>query len=303
MQSHQNHAEIKQTILALDIGGSFVKSALMDRAGSCRELPATAIDSAGPADKIVAAVAACITAGLRRADDIGGIGISIPGPFNYTRGVSLMKHKFAGIYGVDLVAALCRIVSAVGDIPVKFRHDANSFLAGEMWKGGAQGYARVGGITLGTGIGVACCLDGEFINNELGSPAPEVSIWNAPYHDGIVEDYISSRALVRKCREICPDYDPVGGVKTIAEAAKNGHQDALRIFSEFGADLGQILRPWCERFRPQAIVFGGQIAKAFSLFEISLRKAVDQATSPPELRRCKLGNAAGLYGVAALFLP
>lgn len=55
-------------------------------------------------------------------------------------------------------------------------------------------------------------------------------------------------------------------------------------------------------FRPQVIVFGGQIAKAFSLFEISLRKAVDQAALPAKLIRCKLGNAAGLYGVAELFL-
>jgi len=68
-----------------------------------------------------------------------------------------------------LLPALRRIVPAVGDIPVKFQHDANSFLAGEMWKGGAQGYAGCG-ITLGTGVALPVVSTVNLLTMNLAVP-------------------------------------------------------------------------------------------------------------------------------------
>lgn len=294
-------------ILAIDAGGTFFKSAIISGqgtliAGSFYQEPA------GPGnnkDQVIMAYEKIIRHALGYAlahgVKIDGIGISTPGPFDYKRGTCLMKHKFPCMYEVNVAEAIKTVLPETAGIPVRFRHDANSFLAGEMWCGAAQGFSRAGGVTLGTGIGVACCIDGEFLTNELGSPAPEVSVWNKPYCKGVVEDYVSSRALVEKYREKHPDYAVADGARGIAEAAKLGGHDAMNIYTELGVDLGNVLLPWCDRFKPQTIIFGGQISMAFELFASSLRKILSQAANPPRLAAGKLGAEAALYGVAELF--
>ena len=303
------NSEIKTVILAIDAGGTYLKSALIESSGtmvpaSFRQVEAQAQGTAGD---IVAAYALLITQALELAGRTGfilsGIGIAIPGPFDYRNGISLMKHKFAALYQIKLDEKLRAELPAVSDIPIRFRHDANSFLAGEIWRGAARGYAINGAVTLGTGLGAACCLDGKFINNELGSPAPEVSLWSCLYRDGIVEDYVSSRALVAAYRTQRPNYDPAGGAKGIAEAARQGDSFAADVYADFGTDLGKALQPWSKRFGLEIIVFGGQISRDFHLFAPALRKQLQVAGIQPELAVGSLGADAALYGAAMEFLP
>ena len=294
-------------ILAIDAGGTYFKSAMIGGqgtliAGSFYQEPA---GHGNNKDQVIMAYEKIIRHALGYAlahgVKIDGIGISTPGPFDYQRGICLMKHKFLCLYEVNVAEAISAVLPEIAGIPIHFRHDANSFLAGEMWRGAAQGFDRTAGITLGTGIGVACCIDGEFLTNELGSPAPEVSVWNKPYRAGIVEDYVSSRALAEKYCKKHPGYAVDAGARGIAEAAEQGDCDALKIYAELGADLGNILLSWGERFKPQAIIFGGQISKSFELFVPPLRQILSQIAAPPVLTASQLGADAALYGVAELF--
>ena len=172
MQSHENNAQI---ILSLDVGGSFIKSALIRNGEIIREREKVPSCSGGSAGEIAAA--------LRRAavEKVDAIAVAIPGPFDYHRGVSLMEHKFAAVKGMDLKKFL-------PDVPVKFIHDANAFLLGE-W----NGESRMGAITLGTGIGAAVIVNGELLVNDLGSPAPKASLWNKPFCGMTVEEALDLR--------------------------------------------------------------------------------------------------------------
>lgn len=296
MQSDQNTFEIAGCTLALDVGGSFIKSALVDATGLTLEFLPVPVDAAADGQSIIRAFAEVVRAGMSAAnDEIGAIGIAFPGPFDYARGVSLMTRKFAGINGVELPPALREAVPAIAAVPMRFRHDANAFLSGELWRGAGQGLRRAVGVTLGTGIGVSCSVDGRFINNALGSPAPEVSVWSRPYKGGMVEDVISTKGLVARYRQAHPEYRTVDGVKGIAEAAKEGDSAALQVFVELGADLGAVLLPLCKQARPERIIFGGQIAKDFALFEQSLKVALSGAA---DAVRGQLGNRAALLGAA-----
>jgi len=294
-------------ILAIDAGGTYFKAILFDGQGIpvADSFEQLSVAQASTADEVVQTYAAIIRKAFEYAAASGfgvsGIGVSTPGPFDYQRGIYLMKHKFPFLYGVNLIEALTKVMPELANVPIRFRHDANSFLAGEMRQGAAQGLTRAGGVTLGTGVGVACCIDDVFLTNELGSPAPEVSVWNKPYRDGICEDYVSGRALVKKYQINHPDYPSASGAKGLAEAAKTGDNDAMEVFKELGADLGTILLPWCERFKPQAIIFGGQISRNFELFALSLRQFIDKAECKPKLAASQLMENAAFYGVVSLF--
>lgn len=297
MQSDQNIAEVMRRVLALDIGGSFVKAGLVSATGLTAEFAPVPVDADGDAESIVHTFAGVVRTGLSAAGGhVAGIGIAMPGPFDYARGISLMTRKFGSINGLELTGALREALPEIAEVPVRFRHDANAFLAGEMWLGAARGATRAIGVTLGTGIGVACCLDGAFINNALGSPAPEVSVWSRPYKGGIVEDFISTAGLVARYRRVCPAYAPEGGVKGISEAAKRHEPGAVRLFQELGEDLCAVLLPLCERFFPERIVFGGQIAKDFGLFGPVLQAALVRSGNPQEVVVGRLGTHAALLG-------
>ena len=259
-------------ILALDIGGTFIKSGVFAPDGTLRLLPQIPSRSAGSRDEIISAMRSAVTA-AGRAD---AVGIAIPGPFDYSRGVSFMTHKFGALNGVNLRAELGL------DVPCVFVHDANAFLLGELGFGELRGVARAGAVTLGTGLGAAAAVNGVTADNDLGSPAPEVSLWKQPFHGGIAEDRISTRALVKKY--------PASGAKEIADAARNGDAAALRVWREFGADLAELLSSWIARLDLEKVALGGQIAKSWDLFRAPLE------TLP--VAPARLSDAA-LYGAFA----
>ena len=169
-----------------------------------------------------------------------------------------MTHKFGALNGIDLRAELKLTV------PCVFVHDADAFLLGELGFGILRGVTRAGAVTLGTGLGAAVAVDGATVDNELGSPAPEVSLWKQPFHGGIAEDRISARALLKKY--------PAAGAKEIADAAKRGDAAALHVWREFGEDLAELLTQWSVRWDLEKIALGGQIAGAWELFRAPLEK-------------------------------
>ena len=239
-------------ILALDIGGTFIKSGVFSPDGGLRKLPQVPSRSDGSRAEIVSAMRAAITA----AGNADAVGIAIPGPFDYRNGVSMMTHKFGALNGVDLRAELDL------DVPCVFVHDADAFLLGELGFGELRGTARAGAVTLGTGLGAAAAVNGVPVDNAFGSPAPEVSLWKQPFRGGIAEDFISTRALVKKY--------PAAGAKEIADAARNGDAAALRVWREFGEDLAELLSQWIARWDLEKVALGGQIAKAWALFRAPL---------------------------------
>ena len=261
-------------ILALDVGGTFIKSAVIDRNGTFNELPQVPSCSDSSAAEIIEAFHAAIAA----AGKVDAVGIAIPGPFDYARGISLMEHKFRAIKGLELRNVL-------PELPLRFVHDANAFLLGEVAVGAVRGVVRAAGITLGTGLGAALVVDGKPVCNALGSPAENVSLWSKPFRNGVVEDHISSRALLAKY--------PAPDVKAIADAAKAGDDRALAVWREFGEALNEVLIPWCVMHEIGRIVLGGQIAKDYALFSAPL------AHLP--ITTAQLGTRAALYGMTALW--
>ena len=88
MSGDQNTAEM---ILALDIGGTFIKSAVFQAGKLIRKLPQVSSCSGGSREDIATAVRTAV----RQAGPVGRIAVSIPGPFDYANGIFRMEHKFA----------------------------------------------------------------------------------------------------------------------------------------------------------------------------------------------------------------
>jgi glucokinase len=286
-------------IVSLDIGGSHVTAAVID--SSTRNiLPATRTrietDESAASGVILEAwaQAALEAIATHSTGVVDRIGIAMPAPFDYARGVSLMEHKFAALYGLPVVELLAARFngSALRGAAIVIANDADLFALGEWWAGAGKGRERIIGLTLGTGLGSGFIAHGHIVTSEPAAPAGG-EMWNLPYLDGLAEDYVSGRA-------IATTYARASGctltASEIAHRARAGDAVAGDAFATMADHLTRILEPQIARFRPDCVVVGGNIARAWPLFGPRLQAAL----SPLECVLSARFEDAALLGAAAL---
>ena len=303
-------SEENKCIIAVDMGGTSLKCSLINpthidssisRKCFC-EIP---IDSQGSGPAIIKALVQSIKIVFEKAAPcnlrIIGIGVSTPGPFDYQKGMSLMKHKFRAIYGVNLKKELTRHLELGEEFPIEFIGDSVAFLIGEFHLGAARGCARIIGITLGAGIGSGFMANGRIVSEGKGVP-PGGGIWCLPYRGGIVEDWISQDTIIKR-------YEGLGGSLTqdldvgrLASLAFGGDKTSLQVFEELGSVVGKVLGPIASEFKADCIVFGGGISKSFSLFAKSLKEELQFVPQLKKVVPARLNSLGPLYGVAKKFI-
>ena len=299
--------KIQRYALALDVGGTFLKSALISSKGSILEdsFMKIPIDSKATKGVIIGTFIETMQSNLEIAEkyelEVAGIGIGTPGPFNYDEGISLMKHKFRTIYGLNLKREFMRRLSLEKGFRIRFEVDAWSFLRGEAWLGAAQGYDRTVGVTLGTGLGSAFMANNQIVMKGPGVP-PHAWIGGLPNNNGIVEDKISQRGILARYKELSEN--KISENLTVREIAlrgkKNNERQSLQVFEELGSNLSQVLKPVLSSFNAQCLVLGGQISKSFSLFESQLKNNLQSIPSLIEISQAQLIDRSALYGATKL---
>lgn len=287
--------------LIIDAGGTSLKSAVLDPEGevfpdSVFSVPSV---SEGTREEILQAFGKTLSKGLKYIDQEkmqpGGIGIAFPGPFDIKKAMSLMKHKFQSIYGVDLKEYFYRSDLIPRNVPVRFMHDANAVLAGELWKGNAQGYLNAAVVTLGTGLGFAISENGKVLCNELGGPF--LSIFKLPYQDGILEDYTAKRGFLKIYGELSSQKDPNGvKVSDIGRWADQGDYPATETFRKVGKILAETLRYILIKRKIECLLFSGHISRSFHHMETALKEGLKDIPSLKLISTVKSIDYAALWG-------
>lgn len=247
-------------MIALDIGGAKVKYGIFDESLSsfCQF---DVSDTAGR-EAIVESIVAFL-----KNNPTDHIGISVPGPFDYENGISLIKHKLTSLYGVNLRKIL---KNEFPGTKLFFIHDAHSFALGVMEENKNFNAGNFSCIMLGTGIG--------YINVEKGVPklndsgTPQNPLWNMSFKDGIAEDYVSTRALLKAAKEKGFCFD---NVKSMADEARNGNKELLGIFKSFGETLGECTEIKRKEHCFGSVAIGGQISKSFDLLKPGFEKVTN----------------------------
>lgn len=181
-----------------------------------------------------------------------------------------MQHKYTAICGVPL-RPWFEVV--LGNVQVLFLHDSAAFILGEV--GEDYPCCRVAGVMIGTGLGFALMIDGKPCVTAKGTPL--ISVWNAPYRDGIAEDYISARAIVRAYNGRAEK--PLESAKEIGLLAERDDALAGQTYEEMGRDLGSAVRQILIENEIEMLLIGGQIARSFSVFGDALREALGKIPS------------------------
>ncbi len=239
--------------LMLDIGGTFVKRAYSNT-GEYSLLPPCPIDQGADCDTLIQSIVDIV--GENEACDVT---VCMPGPVDYQHGVFMMKHKFASLYGINVKE---RLESLFPKTRFLFLHDVMAFLLGEAEQGKLRDIGCGASVMLGTGIGFCLCKNGKGQLNQYLRPAH--SLWNVPYRDSIVEEYISARGIMKRYSERAGKQE---NVYTICMMARNGDTIAQDTMEETGIMLGEVLQKHLQGYDVEKIVFGGQISKSLDVME------------------------------------
>lgn len=293
----------KKYAIGADVGGSHISAMLIDleeKKAIGSSLVECAINNKGSAQEIIGRWSQTIAQVAAEVDaqSLLGIGFAMPGPFDYARGISLIKgvDKYENIYGTNIGRAIREELSWSDSIPFRYINDATAFAVGECWLGEAAAFERVVAITLGTGFGSSFIRGGVPVIE--GDNIPTMGyFYDLPYGNSIADDYFATRWFVKEWAQRTGEQ--IKGVKELVEKAESDPR-AKALFSDFGTALGDFIAPHLSLFAADCLVLGGNISGASSLFERSLQEALKNKGVHLPANVSKLGELAAMGGAARL---
>lgn len=288
-------ADATPTAVGIDIGGTRVKSVLIDRDGSV--LRDDERDSVEGAEALLALVESVLD--VLDVDAGLPIGISCPGVAQKDhRAIACMPGRMAGLEGLVFGETLGREVFVL--------NDAHAATIGEALLGAAAGRQNVVMLTLGTGVGGGVMINGRLYTGSYGraghfghmtvDASGQPDICNTP---GSIEDAIGNHKIAKR------SHDRFTTTRALLAAVAEGDAEAIKVWHASVDRLAATLASLINAFDPEAIVIGGGIAAAGpQLFE-PLARAMDRMEWRPlgeavPILPATLGIQAGALG-AALF--
>ncbi|WP_086348302.1 ROK family protein [Candidatus Enterococcus clewellii] len=281
---------MKKISICLDVGGTYIKGALFsnefkDKYTEIHYYPARSDETKAMILENFDTIFTNLLFEYSESEWIvDTIAIAFPGPFDYEKGISLIKGlgKFNQLYGINLLAELKKIQmkkenEQIRHAAIFFKNDAEAFAFGE------NHYSKVNRgayFTIGTGLGSTFIDQQKIVAGARGIPESGM-IYDQPFKESIIDDYASARGL----EKIIDVYylDALSGAE-LYKQAKEGAETARTVFQFFGEYLGQAIKPYISSCKPDEITFGGQISKSFTYFEGGLRKALGKQEQQITLR-------------------
>ncbi|WP_347219830.1 ROK family protein [Chryseobacterium sp.] len=281
-----------QNILGIDIGGSHITLAQVDP--EKREIITSTyvrehVNSFDNKETIFSAWTSAIEKAAHDLvkDDLL-IGIAMPGPFDYENGISLMQQgKFIDIFKINIKEELAQRLS-ISPKQIHFVNDAAAFMEGEVFGGCVQGFQKIFGITLGTGLGTT------FYNGEM---ATDEDLWDSPFKESIFEDYLATRWFVKRYAELTGEQ--ISGTKDLLDKPLEIQK---QIFGEYADTFSEFVVQHVNHYKPEVLVIGGNIAKAYPHFEQKFIQNLTKDSINLQVRISGIFEDAAILGAASYAL-
>ena len=292
--------------IGIDIGGTKTVVAAVDGSGRVRARAGFATDSQRGFSNCLAELMENIRRVLTEAnwapEAFSGIGIGCTGPVNPPRGTIHNPYTLPGWDGADIVTPLREAFR----VPTRLENDADVAALGEFRFGAGRGATPLVMVTLGTGVGGAILVNGQFYRGvngehpELGHipVQPDGSKCYCGTH-GCWESLASGTAIAAAGKPF--GFADSRAVFAAAPAAANAAAIVQRAVSATATAAWTLLHT----ILPRRIILGGGVGEEhFDVFATAVRQQISLATQIPknnvEIVKAELGNEAGVIGAACL---
>ncbi|MEH7097695.1 ROK family protein [Neobacillus vireti] len=284
--------------LVIDIGGTFIKYALMNQAGDIIEKrkKRTPTTNLSKFKEVIFSI-------IEEHDlkELKGIAFSCPGTIDVKKGTIYHGGLLPFLHEVPLV----KIIKERYEIDVTIENDAKCAALAELWLGSVKEAKDSVVLVLGSGVGGGIIIGGK-LHRGFHLSAGEVSYVmnevNAQSREGkFVGSECSAVQMVARIADVKQLNEPANG-EAVFEFIKGYDKEANAIFDEYCIQLGTLILNLQYILDPEIIAIGGGISAQPILMERiewainELKKKNPVHTAIPEVVICKFRNDANLYG-------
>lgn len=300
-------------VLALDIGGTKLAAAVVDRGGRVSAAARVPTPHGRRLDgetlwKTVVALLERFTSGVG-ATSFAGVGVGCGGPMTWPSGhVSPLNIPAWRDFPLR-----DRLHEMFPDVPVRVHNDAVCVAVGEHWRGAGRGNANVLGMVVSTGVGGGLVLGGRLVDGYSGNAGHIGHVVVDPEGPkcecggrGCLEAIARGPALATWARENGWRH-PRGTARELTDDAARGHPVAVAALRRAGEALGVAIASATHLCDVEVVAVGGGLSQAGPLLFDPLEEAFRRHARMEWARAVRvvaaaLGQEAGLVGAAALVL-
>lgn len=296
-------------LYGFDIGGSKIAFSVFDQTLNClfEKQIATPDDYA----TLLEHIAQMVNLADKKFACVGQVGIGVPGAINAEKR-SISCANVAALKGRPLIDDLAVRLGR----EVNVENDANCFLLSEYFGGSAEGCAIVLGVTLGTGVGGAICINGEILHGknafagEIGHyPIPATLLKKQPDLPEFVcgcgrqmclETYVSGTGLTNLYQHYG---QTVLSGHEIVEKFHGGDAIAKKVMTLYFDILAAGIGTAMLVLDADAIIFGGGVSNVDCLLEQFTQRLpahLLHTVQLPLVAHAKFGSEGGVRGAALL---
>jgi len=293
--------------VGIDLGGTYIKSAIVDSKGKIHKYFKTDTFSEVSPKKVLSQMEICVNTlldGFKK--NISGIGIGAPGIV--TNGVMKYPPNFKGWKEVDLAKHFSKKykLECIAD------NDANCAGLAELKFGHGSKYSNFIFLTLGTGVGGAMIINGKIYRGEQNG-AGEFGMMTINYNGpeclggnrGSVEAHLGRVYFLSHHRNDLKKLGKNIDFKELTVLANKGNKTAKKLLNLYGFYLGVGITNYFNLMDVRTAVLGGGVSNAYRHFLSELNKTI-KTRSIKTIRnkfrvlRSGIHNDAGVLGAAAL---
>ena len=286
-------------VVAVDIGGTDIKAALVNEnleviSSSLRSTPKN--DSS--ASKTIAAINE-IVEDLSKGYTVSALGVCVCGVFDDANGICIWSGNldWKNIHLQELLA------EKLG-IPVVAGHDIRTAGTAELRSGAALGYSNSIFIAIGTGIAASLVIDGTI--RSADGYAGEIGHLNVGGDAQCVCGRTGCLEAEASALAISSAYEKASGfsgvsTEEIATLVREGDPVAQKVWGDAMLALARACETLITTLSPEAIIFGGGLAKSRELLIDPISAELDKRLTfqrKPELKIAHYDSKAGTIGSA-----
>jgi glucokinase len=301
--------EMNSVVVALDVGGTGMKCALVRPDGTVHHAERHPTGAARGGEAVVTTIldVAASLADRARAEGLTTVaaGVAVPGVVDEATGTAVWAANigFRDVPLRDLMSERLGVPAALG-------HDVRVGGIAEARLGAGQGRRHVLFIAIGTGIAAAHVVDGKAFAGAHGAAGEVGHVVVRPGGPacgcggrGCLEAVASASAIGRRYAE----RSGIAGsaAADVAARAAAGEKLATEVWREAVEALADGLLTAQALYDAEVVVLGGGLAEAGEALLAPLRIALDARITfhrLPALTRAGLGDNAGCLGAALLAL-
>ena len=314
---------MKDAVIALDIGGTSIKGAIINEEGNILYKDSFNIEANFTSEEHKTNIANIIKKLLENMPseyNAIGIGLDCPGVMNSETLHMGGAENVPGLHGIKFSD-----IGDLFDLPIKTANDASMAALGEAKYGSGKDkeYKSVMFITLGTGVGGGFVFNGKLFTGSLGGAGEVGHVFVVPDGDkcncgssGCIERYASATGFIAMAKQqihnnVVPTtltYEELekGKAKAIFDAAKKGDALAKETIAECSYYLGMSIAQALNMLDLDLVLIGGGLCKDFDMMIEHIKRGVNNyalrmMVRNLEIKPASLGNDAGVLGCAAMF--